>query len=98
MKRQSVPTPRANDGDDVPKRGQGAKYKLDDAVRNYVSLLRAWLVDLELVTEEAEHVLQEEELGLVKLCEGEHVAHQRVSATRAESVHCRRNDTTQNQT
>jgi len=28
------------------------------------------------MAEEAKHILQEEELGLVKLYEGEHVAHQ----------------------
>ena len=69
------------EGDEVPKRGQGTKYELDDAIRGHLSLLRAWLVDLELVIEEAKHVLQEEEFGLVKLRKGEHVAHQRVSAT-----------------
>lgn len=75
---------RTFEDDDVPKRGQGAKYKLDHAVRDHLSLLRAWFVVLELVGEEAEHVLQEKELGLVELGEGKHVAHQRVSATRTE--------------
>ena len=84
--------------DDAPKRGQGAKYKLDHAVRNHLSFLRAWFVDLELVSEEAEHVLQEKELGLVELGVGEHVAHQRVSAMRTEISHCQRNDTTQSPT
>jgi hypothetical protein len=81
--------------DDVPERGQGAKYELDDAVRDCLSFLWTWLVDLQLVIQEAKHVFQEEELRLVELGVGEHVAHQRVSTMCAESsVRCRRNDTT----
>ena len=33
----------------IPERSQGAKYELDDAVRDHLSFLWTWLVDLQLV-------------------------------------------------
>ena len=71
---------RGKTEEDVPKGRERTQDKFHNTVSNSASFLWSRLIDLEFVVQEAKYVLQEEELRLIELDVGQHIADQGVPA------------------